>query len=120
MKPSSHLRLLAWRFSTVWSFLLSTCCKTSDHTGVSLGTLAAAISRGRRPHILFGSKELDLSFPPVFLPPLLNATFQRYKPEQGDLTCEEDRQTIGQLTKEARALIKDVVPVVVLNYLQCR
>ena len=86
---------------------------TSDRNKRALlfrGALAAAISRGRRPHILFGSKELDLGFPPVFLPPLLNATFQRYKPEQGDLTCEEDRQTIGQLTKEARALIKDVVP----------
>lgn len=86
---------------------------TSDQNKRALlfrGALAAAISRGRRPHILFGSKELDLSFPPVFLPPLLNATFQRYKPEQGDLTCEEDRQTIGQLTREARALIKDVVP----------
>ena len=70
------------------------------------GALRTSLLAGRRPHVLFGTKELVTRRTPKFLPPLLHSAFQTYKPEDGNLTKEADRVAVRGLTEEAR---KDVV-----------
>ena len=41
--------------------------------------------------------------PPCFLSPLLHATFDKYKPEEGHLTNPLDKETIEVLSRKARA-----------------
>ena len=50
------------------------------------GALGNAIAAGRRPHCVFGDKEVARNGPPQFLNPLLHSTFDAHKPEEGDLT----------------------------------
>ena len=76
------------------------------------GAMAAALEKGRRPHLLFGAKEQvgpqhTGRRPPLFLPPLLNSTFDRYAPEDGALTKEADRVAVRNLSEEARRLVKE-------------
>lgn len=72
------------------------------------GGLRNSCSAGRRPHFLFGTKELETLRPPKSVPPLLNSHFEKYAPEKGQLTNETDRQLIVSLTTKARANIVDV------------
>ncbi len=67
------------------------------------GGLRTALLAGRRPHLLYGSKEVAENKPPKFLPPLLHGTFAKYKPEDGALTKpEQDKPTIVELSRKAR------------------
>merc|ERR1719240_2254396 len=50
--------------------------------------LRHALTLSRRPHFLFGTKELDIFRPPKSVPPLLNSHFDAYAPEKGELTNE--------------------------------
>ena len=63
---------------------------TSSPAARTLGTelREVALEEGRRPHVLFGTKELEENRPPIFLPPLLHSAFLKYKPEEGQLTKE--------------------------------
>ncbi|MEC7233350.1 MAG: hypothetical protein VXW31_10435, partial [Planctomycetota bacterium] len=72
------------------------------------GAMGNAIAAGRRPWALFGTKEQEERRPPLFLPPLANSTFDKYKPSKGRLTKETDRGLIETLEADAR---KDVVPI---------
>ena len=74
------------------------------------GAMKVHLLGGHRPHVLFGTKELERNAPVIFLPPLLHSKFQQYKPEEGALTKEDDRVAVQRLTVEAR---KDVVELVV-------
>ena len=67
------------------------------------GGLQSAIAAKRRPHVLFGHKELTMSKPPIFLPAMLHSTFDEYAPEKGSLTNESDRTVVDQLSNEVRA-----------------
>jgi len=60
------------------------------------GLRNAALSN-RRPHLLFGTKELtngDHTYQPHFLPPLQNTYFEERDPTKGMITKEEDREII--------------------------
>ena len=72
------------------------------------GGVATALLSDRRAHIIYGTKQLEESHPPRFLPPLLNAHFAAYRPEDGLLTDECDRATIQSLTAEARLGVPEV------------
>ena len=80
------------------------------------GTLFRGALGNRRPHVIFGTRELMGLGGPDFLPPLLNASFQRYAPEKGQLTKESDREAIRHLTNEVRADVKEVVACWVDEY----
>ena len=67
------------------------------------GALKAAIQGGRRPHVIFGDKELVRKAPVIFLPPLMHSNFDEYAPEKGQLTNEADRPTIAKLSERTRA-----------------
>jgi len=62
------------------------------------GGLRAGLEAGRRPHCIFGTKELEKGGPPVFLPPMVNATYEKYLPAKGQLTSEADRPVVRALT----------------------
>jgi len=66
------------------------------------GGLRAGLEAGRRPHTIFGTKEMEEARPPIFLPPMVNATYERYAPAKGDLTSEADRTVVRMLTETAR------------------
>mmetsp|Transcript_59587 Transcript_59587/g.141783 ORF Transcript_59587/g.141783 Transcript_59587/m.141783 type:complete len:461 (+) Transcript_59587:135-1517(+) len=66
------------------------------------GALYKALQAGRRPHFLYGTKELHMDRPPKSLPPLMNSFFQQYSPETGLLTKESDRVLIQTITRNAR------------------
>ena len=74
------------------------------------GAMKVHLLGGHRPHVLFGTKELEENAPVIFLPPLLHSKFEQYKPELGALTKDTDRVAVQRLTVEAR---KDVVELVV-------
>ena len=74
------------------------------------GAMKVHLLGGHRPHVLFGTKELETNHPVIFLPPLLHSKFEQYKPELGALTKDTDRVAVQRLTVEAR---KDVVELVV-------
>jgi hypothetical protein len=63
---------------------------------------------GRRPHLLYGSKEKSQNWPPMVLPPLQNSYFEAYNPETGSLTKAEDRDKIQSLVNELRPYMKRV------------
>jgi len=68
------------------------------------GGLRTGLRYGRRAHVVFGTKELETTTagggkkPPIFLPPLIDATLRQYPPAEGALTCEDDRAVISRLT----------------------
>jgi len=72
------------------------------------GGLQKGLADGRRPHVIFGTKELVHDVMPVFLPPMLGVTFSRYDPAQGNLFAEGDRPVIRKLTETARKHVKEM------------
>jgi hypothetical protein len=74
------------------------------------GSLSAALAVGRRPHVLFGSKEVSSGRTPLFLPPLLATHYETYAPERGELTVESDRAVVAALTAEMRKAIVPLQP----------
>jgi hypothetical protein len=69
--------------------------------GRPLGSMMAS---GRRPHLLFGTKELEELRTPIFLPPMLHAQLEKYAANKvlGNLTSQEDRGVIEGYVEEAR------------------
>ena len=65
-----------------------------DATTTGFELTPVAIAAGRRPMVLFGTKEQEENRTPLFLPPLLNSTFDKYAPEAGALTKEDDRVAV--------------------------
>jgi hypothetical protein len=63
---------------------------------------------GRRPHLLYGSKEKAELRTPIVLPPLQNSYFEEYNPENGTLTILEDRDKIQRLVNELKPYMKTV------------
>eukprot|EP00037_Helgoeca_nana_P009754 m.85551 g.85551 ORF g.85551 m.85551 type:complete len:417 (-) comp19786_c0_seq1:243-1493(-) len=66
------------------------------------GALASTVKLGRRPHMLYGSKEMANSKTPLFLPPLLHKHLDEFSPDKGSLTVYSDRPIIERLAEEAR------------------
>jgi hypothetical protein len=70
--------------------------------------LAYHRSQGRRPHLLYGNKEVvDLGNPHV-LPPLQNSYYEKYSPIEGFVSFEKDKETINRLVKELEPFMKKV------------
>lgn len=72
-----------------------------ERSAMFRGTLAQALKAGRRPHVLYGTKEYDEKRALIFLPPLQNSNFSKYKPTKGSLTQENDRVVIKMLEEKA-------------------
>jgi hypothetical protein len=70
--------------------------------------LKVAASAGRRPHVLFGTRELTTRRPPVIMPPLQNCYFEEFHPMKGYLSVETDRAKIGSLVSELLPYMKTV------------
>jgi hypothetical protein len=64
-------------------------------------------SEGRRPHFLYGSKDV-LQGAPRALEPLQNSVFEKYHPSNGHLTISSDRNKVLQLIKELEPYMKRV------------
>ena len=54
------------------------------------GLLSTAIKGNRRPHFLFGTKELNENFSPLSLPPLNEPFPNDFDPMKGSITKVED------------------------------
>lgn len=63
---------------------------------------------GRRPHLIYGTKQFQENLPPIILPPLQYSYFDQYHPEKGCLTKESDRIHIQHLVEELQQYIKEV------------
>jgi hypothetical protein len=70
--------------------------------------LAYHKSQGRRPHLLFGSKELEETRTPIILSPLQNLYFNKYNPIDGAVSIEEDKEIIKGLVLELEPYLKFV------------
>ena len=75
---------------------------TEGRAALFRGAMSAALQAHRRPHALFGTKELEGRLAPFFMPPLLHAHFETYAPERGKLTKASDRAAVTKLSDEAR------------------
>jgi len=73
---------------------------TKDRMLKFKNALAHAASQERRPHFLYGSKELSESKQPICLPPLQHSYLEKYNPIDGDLSFEDDRKKIKMLLTE--------------------
>ena len=93
--------------------LLAAVTPVQDNTARSklfnTGALQSACQSGRRPHFVFGTKELDEQKPARGFPSLLNSFFESHSPDKGHLTDENDRELIARLTGNARLNVVDVV-----------
>lgn len=49
----------------------------AERTHIFGGVLSQAIGDGRRPHVLYGQKELDEKRALIYLPPLQNSNFSK-------------------------------------------
>jgi len=72
------------------------------------GAMQNALSAGRRPHAIFGTKELQELRSMVFLPPLLNSTFEEFAPEHGSFTVAEDKETVLEMSNRARQMMTEL------------
>eukprot|EP01038_Epipyxis_sp_PR26KG_P005975 gene5975-8230_t len=70
--------------------------------------LLSSIQNGRRPHLLYGTRESQFNSPPIQLPPMQNSWFDNYSPVKGKLTKESDRVHIQQLIDEIKPIMKRV------------
>jgi hypothetical protein len=70
------------------------------------GVLRNALGVGRRPHVLFGSKELALGTGPLFLPPLLHRHLELYAPEKGSMTVARDKAIISRICLKAKRFVE--------------
>ena len=71
--------------------------------GTPLGALMEA---GQRPHVLFGTKELEERLPPIFLPPMLPKQLEEYAADKvlENLTRPSDKGAIERFVAEAKLL----------------
>lgn len=67
-----------------------------------LGNLRFHISHGRRPHVLYGSREMVRNEPAVILPPLQTVFFDKYAPAGGVVTIPRDMKLINKLLDELK------------------
>eukprot|EP01038_Epipyxis_sp_PR26KG_P003957 gene3957-5674_t len=71
--------------------------------------LLNSIQNGRRPHLLYGTRESSIiTCPPRHLPPMQNSWFDNYSPVKGKLTKESDRVHIQQLIDDIEPTMKRV------------
>ena len=70
--------------------------------------LFSSVQAGRRPHLLYGTKEHKDNRPPLQLPPLQNSWFDNYNPVKGKLTKESDREKIQLLVTDIEPYMKRV------------
>jgi len=76
-----------------------------SRAGLFRGAMQNALAAARRPHALFGTKELEERRSIVFLPPLLNSTFEEFAPEAGSFTVDADRETVKAMSQRARGMM---------------
>lgn len=68
--------------------------------------LRIAAEAGRRPHLLYGTKESVKLKMPIVLPPLLNSYLDEYNPATGHLTVDSDREKIMELMEVLKSYMK--------------
>jgi hypothetical protein len=73
---------------------------SSDRKAKFTAGLAYHRSQGRRPHLLYGNKEVVDGRNPIVLPPLQNSYYDKYSPMEGFVSVEKDKETISRLFKE--------------------
>lgn len=61
------------------------------------GSMGFHILAGRRPHLIFGTHEASKGLPPIVLPPLQHAFFDRYSPRLGCVTELSDMKRVEKL-----------------------
>ena len=69
------------------------------------GAVGFAILQNRRPHVVFGTKEMSKGMQPRFFPPLLHSNLAKYDPAKMELTSEGDRATIVEIAQGLRKYI---------------
>jgi len=72
------------------------------------GGLRYHISHGRRPHVLYGMREMQKGDPPIILPPLQSVFFDKYSPTTGYVTIPRDVRLIKRLLDDLQPHIVSV------------
>jgi hypothetical protein len=70
--------------------------------------LKLAAQAKRRPHYLYGSKEMKDKRAPICLPPLQNSYFEDYHPLKGSLSVATDSDKISELVDQLKGYMKAV------------
>ena len=71
--------------------------------------LLSSAQAGRRPHLLYGTREYKLlGYNPIQLPQMQNSWFDNYNPVKGKLTRESDRANIQRLVDDIAPRMKRV------------
>ncbi len=83
-------------------------CQPDRITRFAAG-LALHAQHDRRPHFLFGSRELKHNHPYSCLAPMQNSFFEKYHPEKGALSVASDMEHIAALVEEIKPYMKSVV-----------
>ena len=76
------------------------------------GALRGAADEKRRPHVLFGTREMEKGLDPIVLPSLPAETFNKYHPAEGNVTSEGDRNILRDyVTALTTTVNKDLLMV---------
>lgn len=63
------------------------------------GAVHFHLTHGRRPHLVYGTKESRTNALPMVLPPLQNTYFQTYHPDDGNFGRAEDKAIVEKMTQ---------------------
>ena len=70
-----------------------------QRSGLFRAHLQVALGEGRRPHAIYGDREMsNVNAPPEFLLPLSRKVFEMYRPVEGSVTDDRDREIIERLS----------------------
>jgi hypothetical protein len=64
----------------------------------------------RRPHVIFGTRELELGLEPLILPKLQDDKFKDWNPGKGKLSSTKDRDVIGRYVNELLQINSNLRP----------
>ena len=77
------------------------------HLHFTAGLKLAAEAK-RRPHYLYGTKEMKDKRAPICLPPLQNSYYEDYHPLKGSLSVQADSEKISELCDQLKGYMKAV------------
>ena len=88
------------------SLSLSSSSSSSSSLSLSLSPSSSLSLPGRRPHLLYGSKEEKQNKSIKILEPLQNTYLEEFNPLEGAITQDTDKIKIGELMDELKPYLK--------------
>lgn len=104
--PKGYLNRSWCRLEMMYAANIPPLYETPAKLDMFTAGLKFARQRGRRLHVLYGTKESETMTAPIALPPLQNSYFEAFQPLDGYYSYPKDAIKLEQLMGELRPYIK--------------